>query len=333
MGLSIYFCDVCGTRITDADLRSGHGMLQRYDAICAGCIDLGHGKAWLEARQSASKAPSDPDIRGPEHLDKKDTVRLRTETTEDFGQAAVAMSAMGVQSSSAHAAPAVTIEEPPEGDDHPEHDVTSQLTNSPENAPVEPAVPGKEVSTASLAKKASAPAANSKKTAAAKTPNTRVSGTKSPSSAGIKPKTERTNGRDPAPGNARRTQLITTIAGVSVIVACGLYMMDNKGVINLRGRSTSAKVTSMADEQSAIQDLIHTTRAQADKAYESDDLTKLKAAHTAIEELRRRFKQFSDLAMKGGWTEKDVENWADQCNIAEAFNKDRILRDKIVSKQ
>ena len=50
MGLNVYFCDVCGVRVTDVDLRSGHGMLRGQDVICATCLEMGHGKEWLAAR-------------------------------------------------------------------------------------------------------------------------------------------------------------------------------------------------------------------------------------------------------------------------------------------
>lgn len=50
MGLNVYFCDVCGVRVTDVDLRSGHGMLRDHDVICATCLEMGHGKEWLSAR-------------------------------------------------------------------------------------------------------------------------------------------------------------------------------------------------------------------------------------------------------------------------------------------
>jgi hypothetical protein len=50
VGLNVYFCDVCGVRVTDVDLRSGHGMLRGQDVICATCLEMGHGKEWLSAR-------------------------------------------------------------------------------------------------------------------------------------------------------------------------------------------------------------------------------------------------------------------------------------------
>jgi hypothetical protein len=42
--MNVYFCDVCGVRVTDIDLHSGHGMRRRNDVICAACLELGHGK-------------------------------------------------------------------------------------------------------------------------------------------------------------------------------------------------------------------------------------------------------------------------------------------------
>ncbi len=56
MGLNIYFCDVCGVRVTDVDLRSGHGMRQYRDVICATCLEIGHGKEWLASRGLQAQA-------------------------------------------------------------------------------------------------------------------------------------------------------------------------------------------------------------------------------------------------------------------------------------
>ncbi len=47
-GMDVYFCDICGVRVTDVDLRGGHGMRRGHDVICAGCLDLGHGKDWMD---------------------------------------------------------------------------------------------------------------------------------------------------------------------------------------------------------------------------------------------------------------------------------------------
>lgn len=58
MGLNVYFCDVCGVRVTDVDLRSGHGMLRGYDVICATCLEMGHGKEWLASRGMAEPLPA-----------------------------------------------------------------------------------------------------------------------------------------------------------------------------------------------------------------------------------------------------------------------------------
>jgi hypothetical protein len=60
--MDIYFCDLCGARVTDVDLRGGHGIRRQYDVICATCLELGHGKEWLakhqpRPRQAAAKPP------------------------------------------------------------------------------------------------------------------------------------------------------------------------------------------------------------------------------------------------------------------------------------
>lgn len=45
--MDIYFCDECGARVTDLDLRAGKGMRRRHATICAGCVDQGLAQAWL----------------------------------------------------------------------------------------------------------------------------------------------------------------------------------------------------------------------------------------------------------------------------------------------
>lgn len=45
--MDIYFCDECGARVTDLDLRAGKGMRRRHATICAGCVDQGMAQAWL----------------------------------------------------------------------------------------------------------------------------------------------------------------------------------------------------------------------------------------------------------------------------------------------
>jgi len=54
--MDVFFCDLCGARVTDADLRSGQGQRSRWDVICANCLEQGLGKEWLGKRSSGRKA-------------------------------------------------------------------------------------------------------------------------------------------------------------------------------------------------------------------------------------------------------------------------------------
>jgi hypothetical protein len=54
--MDIHFCDLCGVRVTDVDLRGGHGIRKHYDVICATCLELGHGKEWLARHQRGKSA-------------------------------------------------------------------------------------------------------------------------------------------------------------------------------------------------------------------------------------------------------------------------------------
>ncbi len=58
--MDIYFCDLCGVRVTDIDLKGGHGLRSGHDVICATCLELGHGKEWLAKRQPLLKPVPGP---------------------------------------------------------------------------------------------------------------------------------------------------------------------------------------------------------------------------------------------------------------------------------
>lgn len=63
--MDIHFCDLCGVRVTDVDLRGGHGIRKQYDVICATCLELGHGKEWLaRQRGQGATAASQPVAKG-----------------------------------------------------------------------------------------------------------------------------------------------------------------------------------------------------------------------------------------------------------------------------
>ena len=54
--MDIFFCDECGARVTDLDLRAGKGMRQRNDQICSQCVGSGLAAAWLTRSGAAVPA-------------------------------------------------------------------------------------------------------------------------------------------------------------------------------------------------------------------------------------------------------------------------------------
>lgn len=98
MGLNVYFCDVCGVRVTDVDLRSGHGMLRGHDVICATCLDMGHGKEWLATRgvpeAAAGASANGSALRPPSNAAVLDHARDRAATVEDEEEATQVPSAI-----------------------------------------------------------------------------------------------------------------------------------------------------------------------------------------------------------------------------------------------
>lgn len=86
--MDIYFCDECGNRVTDLDLRAGKGMRRNHDTICPGCIDQGLAKSWLDRSQHRSNghAPAAPATTAPPPPPPPgliDAARDRARTTPD----------------------------------------------------------------------------------------------------------------------------------------------------------------------------------------------------------------------------------------------------------
>ncbi len=54
--MDVFFCDLCGARVNDADLKSGQGQRSQWDVICGNCLEQGLGKEWLGKRVSARHA-------------------------------------------------------------------------------------------------------------------------------------------------------------------------------------------------------------------------------------------------------------------------------------
>ena len=105
MGLNVYFCDVCGVRVTDVDLRSGHGMLHGQDVICATCLDMGHGKEWLASRGAAPvHATNGRGAPATNHAAVLDHARDRAATVPDRNEPATAVANHGSPSDFAGAA-------------------------------------------------------------------------------------------------------------------------------------------------------------------------------------------------------------------------------------
>lgn len=77
--MDIFFCDLCGVRVSDADLRAGHGINTNGDVICGTCLEMGHGKEWLSQRNKG-KVPLAAAAKEPSMID---TARDRAMTLED----------------------------------------------------------------------------------------------------------------------------------------------------------------------------------------------------------------------------------------------------------
>lgn len=92
--MDIYFCDLCGVRVTEVDLRAGHGIRKRRDVICSNCLEVGHGSDWLNQHADDAKEPAVAAASGPapganaDYIKKardRARTRARTDTDTDDG--------------------------------------------------------------------------------------------------------------------------------------------------------------------------------------------------------------------------------------------------------
>lgn len=72
--MDIFFCDLCGVRVTDADLRTGHGMRDAHDVICSACLELGHHKEWLSRRAKPARPAAISQSAGTPPVEASDRV-------------------------------------------------------------------------------------------------------------------------------------------------------------------------------------------------------------------------------------------------------------------
>lgn len=86
--MDIFFCDECGARVSDLDLRGGKGMRQRNDVICSGCVEQGQAAGWLARNGQSAAANGNGAVNGaaPVAVAEKDVIsaaRDRASTMPD----------------------------------------------------------------------------------------------------------------------------------------------------------------------------------------------------------------------------------------------------------
>ncbi|MFM2091678.1 MAG: hypothetical protein RLZZ127_2167 [Planctomycetota bacterium] len=57
--MEVFFCDLCGARVTDTDLSAGQGQRKGFDVICGACIHAGQGQSWSKARDERRSQASE----------------------------------------------------------------------------------------------------------------------------------------------------------------------------------------------------------------------------------------------------------------------------------
>ncbi len=329
MGLHIYFCDICGVRVTDVDLRSGHGLVRGHQVMCGTCVGMGHGQAWLQAAPTShataqgshpvidaardrAQTVADPVLPGTPRQDTRDTVRVPpVNNPSDLASVAQSLGAMQApQKSSSDTLDDVEEVMEPSRDlgEHPAAPFTPP-TDADESSALQPAV--KPPGSASSSRQA---AATSKRGGDSKSrPST---SNKPPSSRQTKAKTTKsikgatTSRRIPLP-------IMVSVIGV-LVIAIGTMSF-------IRHRDSAAakpgQVIELKDARDALADTIQTARKAMNTALESNTLPDLKQAQTKFHAAQAKVEEFSKQAQMANWTEENIEVLLEELRMADLQTK------------
>ncbi len=346
MGLHIYFCDICGVRVTDVDLRSGHGLLRGHQVMCGTCVGMGHGQSWLQGTEAASAGgpvPSHPLIdaardraqtvpdpigTGVPRQDTHDTVRVPSASpVSDLSSVAASLGAMS-------SAPAETSSLPT--DDVPD------VQDLPQDGMEHPAAPfvaradGEESSALQPAVRVSAPSSSSsRRRAAAATPTPapghdsgkRRSSTssKSPSARQAKPKTAKSARTEASTKPKLPLPVVVTVIGL-LVIGTGAFMM-RQGVFT---SSAKPQVVELSDVKDQLYQSIKDARIVMNEALESRDVAKLKQARVKFQAAQDKCQEFERWAKQANWTEENIEVQLEGFHFEDLKAKDHDVRLELV---
>ena len=353
--MNVYFCDVCGIRVTDVDLKGGHGMRRRHDVICATCLEMGHGKEWAEkAGLSGHKPAISVESAGkssPAPVSVIDQARDRAATLEEAP--APAVQADRVQpiptpvASMRTPAPVVAVSKSAIELDDDLVDPSPQAVKH--KAETEPGLDIDDIPAAggiaSRRKEGSGrhkpSTGKTQKPSSGKTPRidrsatnvrrdqqTSSSNSTTPGSATA---VSGEQAKKPATGSTKRTKtaksgrnkvqgippvIMVTIAGVLIIVLGGLTLMSSQGVF-------SSKETKSIDQKADLERMslaIKDAKAAVNRdPHEATD-AQVDQAIASIRSMQSALDSFSN-SVKGYWTEAQIDTQLSSMGYSDVMGK------------
>ena len=359
--MNVFFCDVCGVRVTDVDLKSGHGMRRRHDVICATCLEMGHGKGWAEkAGLSARSAavitstvtkPADPAARLDAPRDRAATienvepavvvapVRMRTPApsivveeprAQDLGAAAASFGAL-----TSTPAPAVALEDIPDS------------APLPAKAETEPGLDVEDIPAATGGRRSSSgrhkPSSGKvEKPGSGKTPKPDRSATSRRKGTADSDTPESSNSDKESgkksTGSTKRSKVskgarkpggippvvMITMAGVLLIVIAGMGTMASTGVFSSSKSSASFDPKASRDRLTlAVKDA--KTAAYRDAHGATD--AQVDEALTKIRAMQAAMSQFES-SVKGQWSDTQVGAQLQDLGYADVMGKLKMWNDE-----
>lgn len=320
--MKFFFCDVCGVRVSDADLRSGLGMRRRHDVICATCLELGHGRQWAEAKglsartaATLSDVPTAPEEPVPPVLAK---------TEPSLADAASGFGALS--------GPSPVPAKAPSGDDLmdevDEVRPISEAIGAPASAdpgtpPPSPAAPvaaeGKDESRGDGSRGAGAAKRSGKSTSrSAKAP---VSG-KSGKAAAVSTRALRAK-------HQRLKMVLVTLVGLCVIGLAGIaWLVFAPTGSGAGGRAGNPRDIQLKDERDQLFKVVGETRQLAFR--DPHDLGDAEVAATIakIHAMSDAIERFENIAKRGGWSEDNVASQLAAWNVRDITGKLRMWTDE-----
>lgn len=307
--MKVFFCDVCGVRVTDVDLSGGRGMRRRNDVICSTCLELGHGRQWAEDRglsQRTAVEAASADAQPPAANPVIDAARDRAATMPDHGVGSLAAAASGFSALAPDAPAASPAVEDIEDAAHP---ADSQDPAMPQDPTPDTSAPGDKQG------------AGSAKRSAARSGKAQTSKGVSTKSAKV-PATAR-SARKAA--QEKQKIILVTLVGLCVIMLAGLGIMLMQGG---KAKAVDGKVIELSAERDKLFEAVRATRDVAFRDPHNLSDADIQATIAKIHDLQNKVEAFEDFAKRGGWSVDNVATQLETWNISDIYGKLKMWNDE-----